>query len=67
MLANAIRSVVEKTGYDRYELIVVADAEGVQPGTQRALDGTAHRIVRFERLDRSTFRQGERRRRGRQR
>ena len=33
-----------------YELVVVADAEGVQPGTQRALDGTAHRIVRFERL-----------------
>ena len=50
MLANAIRSVVEKTGYDRYELIVVADLEGVQPDTQRALDGTAHRIVRFERL-----------------
>ena len=50
MLAGAIRSVVERTVYDRYELIVVADADGVPPETMRALQGTPHQVLRFERL-----------------
>ena len=50
MLAAAIRSVVEKTEYREYELIVVADAAGVLPETQRALEGTRHQVLRFERL-----------------
>jgi GT2 family glycosyltransferase len=49
-LANAIRSVVRKTTYDRYEFIIVADAAGVPESTTRALEGTAHRVLRFERL-----------------
>ena len=50
MLAGAIRSVVAKTDYPHYELIVVADAAGVLPETERALDGTKHQVLRFERL-----------------
>jgi GT2 family glycosyltransferase len=50
LLAHAIRSVVERTDYERYELIVVADAEGVLPETSRALQGTTHQVLRFERL-----------------
>ncbi|MEO7274563.1 MAG: glycosyltransferase, partial [Vicinamibacterales bacterium] len=50
MLAAAIRSVVEKTAYRHYELIVVADAAGVLPETARALEGTRHQVLRFERL-----------------
>jgi GT2 family glycosyltransferase len=50
MLAAAIRSVVDKTEYPHYELIVVADAGGVLPETERALEGTKHRVIRFERL-----------------
>ncbi len=50
MLAAAIRSVVEKTEYRYYELIVVADAAGVLPETLRALEGTQHQVLRFERL-----------------
>jgi GT2 family glycosyltransferase len=50
MLARAIRSLVERTDYDAYELIVVADADGVLPETSRALHGTKHQVLRFERL-----------------
>ena len=50
MLAAAIRSVVGKTEYREYELIVVADAAGVLPETQRALEGTRHQVLHFERL-----------------
>jgi GT2 family glycosyltransferase len=50
MLANAIRSVVEKTTYPHYEFIVVADDDGVPPSTARALEGTRHQVLRFKRL-----------------
>ena len=50
MLANAIRSVVEKTTYPHYEFIIVADDDGVQPSTARALEGTRHQVLRFKRL-----------------
>jgi O-antigen biosynthesis protein len=50
MLANAIRSVVEKTDYPHYEFIVVADDDGVPPSTARALEGTRHQVLRFKRL-----------------
>jgi GT2 family glycosyltransferase len=48
-LADAIHSVVQKTSYDNYELIVVADAAGVQESTRRALEGTRHQVLRFDR------------------
>jgi len=50
MLANAIRSVLQKTSYNRYEFIVVADADGVPATTARALDESRHQVLRFERL-----------------
>jgi len=50
LLANAIRSVVQKTSYDAYELIVVADEGGVPATTTRALEGTRHTVLPFTRL-----------------
>jgi O-antigen biosynthesis protein len=50
MLANAIRSVVQKTEYPHYEFIVVADEDGVPPSTARALEGTRHHVLKFTRL-----------------
>jgi GT2 family glycosyltransferase len=54
VLAQAIRSVVEKTAYREYELVLVLSANGT-PGplpetTVRALDGTRHRVITLERL-----------------
>ncbi len=55
MLAQAIRSIVHGTAYDHYELIIVLS--GVPGGDHRlldtslrALEGTRHRIVAFERV-----------------
>ena len=45
LLAQAIASVTAKTTWPHYELVIVADASGVQPSTHRALAGTRHRIV----------------------
>jgi glycosyltransferase involved in cell wall biosynthesis len=62
MLAQAIRSIVHGTAYDNYELIIVvsgvardgaggADAgPGLLETSLRALEGTRHRIVRFDRV-----------------
>ncbi len=50
LLANAIRSVVQKTTYDAYELIIVADDTGVPATTTRALEGTRHTVLTFARL-----------------
>jgi GT2 family glycosyltransferase len=50
LLANAIRSVVQKTAYDAYEFIIVADAAGVPATTTRALEGTRHTVLSFSRL-----------------
>ena len=54
VLAQAIRSVIEKTTYDNYELIVVVGGnsppEALPDTTTRALEGTRHRIVRLDRL-----------------
>jgi GT2 family glycosyltransferase len=50
LLANAIRSVVQKTSYDAYEIIVVADEGGVPATTTRALAGTRHTVLTFARL-----------------
>jgi O-antigen biosynthesis protein len=50
LLANAIRSVVEKTSYREYELVLVADSAGVPSTTARALEGVRHQVVRFERV-----------------
>jgi GT2 family glycosyltransferase len=54
VLAQAIRSVVEKTAYREYELVLVLSGNGT-PGplpetTVRALDGTRHRVITLERL-----------------
>jgi GT2 family glycosyltransferase len=55
MLAQAVRSIVQRTSYDHYELIVVLS--GVPGGDHRlpdtslsALAPTRHRIVPFERV-----------------
>ena len=49
--AAAIRSVVEKTAYRHYELIVVADAAGVLPGDASGRwKAPQHQVLRFERL-----------------
>ena len=50
LLANAIRSVVQKTAYDAYEFIIVADDAGVPATTARALEGTRHTVLPFARL-----------------
>jgi GT2 family glycosyltransferase len=50
LLANAIRSVVQKTSYDAYEFIVVADEAGVPATTTSALAGTRHTVLPFARL-----------------
>lgn len=50
VLAQAISSVVNKTDYRNYEFIVVVNGPGVQESTTRALGGTRHRVVTFERL-----------------
>jgi GT2 family glycosyltransferase len=50
MLANGIRSVVEKTDYSNYEFIVVADEDDIPPSTARALEGTKHQVLHFKRL-----------------
>ena len=50
LLAQAIRSVVEKTSYDAYEFIIVADEAGVPATTTSALAGTRHTVLAFARL-----------------
>ena len=54
VLAQAIRSVVQKTTYEHYEfVIVVSGIPGAQPlpeTTMSALKGTRHRLIRLERL-----------------
>ena len=45
LLAQAIRSVVERTAWPEWELIVVGDAAGLQPSTLAALEGTLHRVL----------------------
>ena len=48
LVATCIQSVARKTTYANYEVIIVADAAGVQPTTARALEGTPHRVLRFD-------------------
>ncbi len=54
LLAQAIRSVVDKTAYEHVELVLVLSGDqttGTLPETtERALAGTRHRVVRLERL-----------------
>ena len=53
LLAQAIRSVVDKTSYERYEVILVLSGSGAATlldTTRRALEGTRHRVVSLERL-----------------
>ncbi|CAN5634216.1 hypothetical protein BH23ACI1_BH23ACI1_24990 [soil metagenome] len=45
LVAACVRSVVQKTAYPHYELIVVADRAGLQPTTVKALEGARHRVV----------------------
>lgn len=49
LLAQGIGSVVRQTAYDSYELVVVADSAGVPSTTERALAGTRHVVLRFDR------------------
>jgi GT2 family glycosyltransferase len=45
LVAQAIASLVRRTTWRHYELIVVADDAGLQPSTLRALEGTRHRVL----------------------
>ena len=45
LLALAIRSVVAHTAWPEYEFILVADAEGLQPSSLAALEGTRYRVI----------------------
>ena len=45
LVAPSIASLIQKTAYQNYELILVADEAGLQPATRRALEGTRHRIL----------------------
>ncbi|HEY7500978.1 MAG TPA: glycosyltransferase [Vicinamibacterales bacterium] len=53
VLAQAIRSVVQHTTYDHYELIVVLSGGGdhdLPSSSYRALEGTRHQVLKLERL-----------------
>jgi GT2 family glycosyltransferase len=54
VLAQAIRSVVKKTSYPHYELILVLSGnrtpEPLPASTLEALEGTRHRVITLERL-----------------
>ena len=45
LVAACVRSVIQKTRYPHYELILVADRAGLQPTTVKALQGSRHRVV----------------------
>lgn len=46
LLARGIRSLVGRTTWPHYELVIVADPAGLPDTTSRALEGTRHRIIR---------------------
>jgi GT2 family glycosyltransferase len=48
LVARGIRSVVQRTGWPHYEIVVVADAAGLQPETLKALEGVRHTVVTDE-------------------
>jgi GT2 family glycosyltransferase len=54
VLAQAIHSVVRHTSYDRYEFVVVLggsrDNHDLPASSYRALEGTRHQVLKFERL-----------------
>ena len=45
LLAQAITSLTAKTTWPHYELVIVADAAGIQETSRRALAGVRHRII----------------------
>ena len=45
LLAQAVTSLRNRTTWTEYELVIVADAAGVQASTERALSGARHRIL----------------------
>lgn len=46
-LSTLVRSVRQKTSYQRYEFVIVADNGEVSEDVRRALEGAMHRIVRY--------------------
>jgi O-antigen biosynthesis protein len=54
VLAQAIRSVVQKTTYDNYEFVIVlggsSSGQTLPESTVRALEGTRHKVITSERL-----------------
>lgn len=48
LLARAVRSIVERTGWPEYEFVIVADEAGLQPSSLRALEGARHRVIAME-------------------
>lgn len=49
LVAQAVASVIALTEYKNYEIVLVADAAGVQPSTTAALAGSRHSVLRFDR------------------
>jgi glycosyltransferase involved in cell wall biosynthesis len=45
LLAQAVRSIVERTEWPEWEIVVVADAAGLQPSSLEALRGTRHQVL----------------------
>jgi GT2 family glycosyltransferase len=48
LVAKCVRSVIQRTDYPHWELILVADRAGLQPSTLDALRGSRHRLVSYE-------------------
>jgi len=46
LVAQAVASVIGKTTWRNYEIVLVADEAGLQPSTIRALEGSRYRVVR---------------------
>jgi GT2 family glycosyltransferase len=47
ILAAAVTSLVERTEYRRFEIIVVADSPGLTSATNRSLSGVRHTVVPY--------------------
>jgi O-antigen biosynthesis protein len=54
-LRTLVRSVRQKTSYSKYEFVIVADNGEVSDDVRRALEGTPHRIVPYERAGTFNF------------
>lgn len=45
LLAQAIRTIAQRTEWPEWEIVIVADPAGLQPSSVAALAGTRHRVI----------------------